>query len=430
MIAGTINLAQPVEIEVSAAGRETTVSALGRLLLLAQSRRQSSSGLPGWLVPAFIVAVLVIATGTWFAWQAIDPDRAFPAMLSVLVASCPCALSLALPVVHAAASRRLLDEGILLTNGESLGVLNAISTAVFDKTGTLTRGRPEIKAVEINPERGLDEARCLAVAAALEAASAHPIAHAFQVRMTARPPAATGVEIYPARGLSGTVDGRNWRIGKQEFVGGADGAGQDDDIWLGDEQGWVARFHLRDALRDDAKQTLEDLRARGVATTILSGDSEAAVADVAERLGIDEWYARQTPEMKLSRLERIRRSGGRVLMVGDGVNDAPVLAAADVSMTVKGGAELAHSTADLILTGESLGLLLNARRIAARTRQLIRQNLTWAVLYNTSVMPLAVSGALKPWMAALGMSLSSLLVVANAARLVREGRESRGDHSS
>ena len=426
VIAGTINLSQPVDVDVTAAGQETTVSALGRLLLLAQSRREATGGLPGWLVPAFIIAVLLVAAGTWFGWHAIDPQRAFPAMLSVLVASCPCALSLALPVVHAAASRRLLDEGVLLTNGDSLVALNTVTTAVFDKTGTLTRGRPEITAIELNPARDVSEARVLAIAAALEAASAHPIAHAFHARVAA-PPLAADVEIHPAQGLAGVVDGRAWRIGTRSFVQPGGEAGRDDEIWLGDAAGWVARFRIRDALRDGARETIASLQGAGIGTAILSGDSEDAVREVAERLDIGDWSARQTPEMKLDQLEQRRAAGGRLLMVGDGVNDAPVLAAADVSMTVKGGAELAHSTADMILTGESLELVLQARRIAARTRQLIRQNLTWAVLYNTSVMPLAVSGALKPWMAALGMSLSSLLVVANAARLVREGRRTPGE---
>ena len=429
VIAGTINLSQPVEVEVTAAGQETTVSALGRLLLLAQSRREVTGGLPGWLVPAFIMAVLLIAAGTWIGWQYIDPQKAFPAMLSVLVASCPCALSLALPVVHAAASRRLLDEGVLLTNGDSLGVLTTVTAAVFDKTGTLTRGRPDISRLELNAERGLDEKHVLAIASALEASSAHPIAHAFHARAQQAPLRVTDVEIHPAQGLTGVVDGRVWRIGKRSFVQPGSRAGRDDEIWLGDDAGWVARFRIQDTLRDHAHETIEALRGEGISTAILSGDSEPAVRDVAERLGVEDWSARQTPEMKLAQLERRREAGERVLMVGDGVNDAPVLAAADMSMTVKGGAELAHSTADMILTGESLHLLLEARRIAFRTRQLIRQNLTWAVLYNTSVMPLAVSGMLKPWMAAVGMSLSSLLVVANAARLVREGRRNRGDRT-
>jgi Cu2+-exporting ATPase len=179
---------------------------------------------------------------------------------------------------------------------------------------------------------------------------------------------------------------------------------------------------LQDALRPGALAAVERLQDHGLRTLILSGDGAEAVAAVAARLGIADHASRQTPAMKLAALAALREQGCRTLMVGDGVNDAPVLAAADVSMTVKGGAELANSTADLILTGESLELVGTARAIARRARQFIRQNLGWAVVYNAAVMPLAVSGALKPWMAALGMSLSSLLVVANASRLVRERR--------
>jgi Cu2+-exporting ATPase len=427
VIAGTINLSQPVEVEVTASGQETTVSSLGRLLLLAQSRRNTDGGLPLWLVPAFIVAVLLIAASTWFLWQSLDPAKAFPAMLSVLVASCPCALSLALPVVHAAASRRLLDEGVLLTRGESVQALNGIDTAVFDKTGTLTRGVPELVSIRTNPHRSdINTARALAIASALEARSAHPIAHAFLSAHGEEPiPPAGNVKVIPAQGLAGDVEGASWRIGTAGFVLAGEKEA-DDAIWLSDDTGWVARFELRDALREDAIETIQALQAEGVATAILSGDGAQAVDAVAERLGIADRSARQSPEMKLAWLQEKRKTGARVLMVGDGVNDAPVLAAADVSMTVKGGAELANSTADMILTSESLALVNRARQVASRTRQLIRQNLSWAVLYNASVMPLAVSGMLKPWMAALGMSLSSLLVVANAARLVKESKRSDG----
>ena len=428
VIAGTINLSQPVEVEVTAAGQETTVSSLGRLLLLAQSRRGTDGGLPAWLVPVFIIAVLLIATVTWFAWHYLDPTRAFPAMLSVLVASCPCALSLALPVVHAAASRRLLDEGVLLTRGESVPELTRIDTAVFDKTGTLTRGVPEITGIHINPVRqSLSEADALGVACALESRSAHPIAKAFLAAQGNTPiPHAEDVNVIPAQGLDGVVEAKHWKIGTAEFTGQGQDTGFDNAIWLADEEGWIARFTLRDSLREGAEETIRTLKEQGIHTAILSGDAEEAVREIAGRLAISDWSARQSPEMKLERLQKTRDEGQRVLMVGDGVNDAPVLAAADVSMTVKGGAELANSMADMILTSESLTLILRARHIAQRTRQLIRQNLSWAVLYNASVMPLAVSGMLKPWMAALGMSLSSLLVVANAARLVKEKRTEHG----
>jgi Cu2+-exporting ATPase len=427
VIAGTINLTQPVEVEVTASGQDTAVSALGRLLLRAQSTRPATDSLPPWLVPVFIVAVLAIAGLTFLGWSALGDARAFPAMLAVLVASCPCALSLALPVVHAAASRRLLDEGILLTRGEALQALNDVDTVVFDKTGTLTEGSPELVDIEINRERtNSGETEALRIASALEVMSAHPVARALQAAVRrdpaadAQPLKAADVVVRPGMGLEGRVQGVRWRIGTASHLGIAIERDADDAIWLGDDQGWVARFRFRDTLRRDAAVTVSQLQDSGLDTLILSGDASTAVASVAGRLNIGHYLARQTPTMKLEQLESLRRGGKRILMVGDGVNDAPVLAAADVSMTVKGGAELANSTADLILTADSLKLVVVARQIAARTRQLISQNLAWAVVYNTSVMPLAIAGMLKPWMAALGMSLSSLLVVANASRLVRE----------
>jgi len=430
VIAGTINLSQPVEVVVTASGDETTISALGRLLLLAQSRRPASDAIPSWLVPVFIVAVLLIAGMTWVGWQFVDPGRAFSAMLSVLVASCPCALSLALPVVYAAASHRLLDDGILLTRGEALDALTRIDTVVFDKTGTLTRGTPEITAVIMNPQRpSFDKDTAIRIAAALESSSAHPIARAFKAAADAMavnaPLQVEDVRVHPGRGLEGRIEDVAWRIGKAEFVFPQSQADADDSIWLADPEGWVARISLQDSLRQDAQTPIETLRGEPVDILVLSGDSDEAVEQVASRLQIRDWSARQSPAMKLEKLESLRADDKCVLMVGDGVNDAPVLAAADVSMTVKGGAELANSAADMILTSDSLGLVNKAIETARRTHQLVRQNLTWAVIYNASVMPLAVSGILKPWMAALGMSLSSLLVVANASRLVRNRQRNR-----
>jgi Cu2+-exporting ATPase len=430
VIAGTINMSQPVEIEVTAGGQETTVSALGRLLLLAQAKRPDSFGIPAWLVPVFILAVLVFAIGSWAFWQMADPSRAFPAMLAVLVASCPCALSLAVPAVYAAASRRLLDEGVLMTRGDCLPALNRVDTVVFDKTGTLTRGIPQIQAVHLNPQRlEFSREQVMQIAAAIEASSAHPLSRAFaEVEIHSPAKAQRSVA---GQGMEAEVEGRMWRIGQAGFVDNNMSGSKPDGVWLGDENGWLACFELGDALRQGATGTIADLKTAGLTVLILSGDSEEAVGKVAGELGIENWRARQTPEMKLQALEDLREQGHIVLMVGDGVNDAPVLAAADVSMTVKGGAELANSAADLILTSESLDLVNRVRAISVRTRDLIRQNLAWAVLYNASVVPLAMSGILKPWMAALGMSLSSLVVVANAVRLVRNKEQpATSDHEA
>jgi Cu2+-exporting ATPase len=424
VIAGTINLAQTVDLEVTASGTETTLSAMGRMLMQAQTQRESSHGLPSWLVPVFIVSVLVIAASTWLGWTLAGSDRAFTAMLAVLVASCPCALSLALPAVYAAASQRLLNEGILLTRGDALRALSHVDRVVFDKTGTLTVGTPTIAAVALNPARSeFTDQDVLAIAGRLESSCAHPLARAF--------PSVPGdlpeVRQVPGSGLEGVIDGRTWRLGRAEFARGSGQGGPaaaGTEVWLADDSGWVARFDLTDSLRDGARQTAEALRAEGLELSILSGDSHDAVGRVAALTGIELWAARQSPRDKLRAIAQLKEAGKRVLMVGDGVNDAPVLAAADASMTVQGGSELANSAADMILTHESLLLIVKAREIALKSQRLIRQNLSWALLYNASMIPLAVSGILQPWMAALGMSLSSLLVVANATRLVSSGRPS------
>jgi Cu2+-exporting ATPase len=419
VIAGAINLTQAVEVEVIAAGAETAVSAVGRMLVRAQTQRESFNGLPPWLVPAFILAVLALAFTTWLGWSAVEADKAFPAMLAVLVASCPCALSLALPAVYAAASQRLLNEGILLTRGDSLKVLSRIDNVVFDKTGTLTSGFPRVSGVTLNLDRcEFTKEQALEIAGRIESASAHPLARAFPQSTSFLP----DVRVVAGKGLEAEIDGHSWRLGQQEFAL----AGEtvipkkidDTEIWLADEGGWVARIELSDTLREGAVQAIKELAAEGLNLSILSGDSAAAVRRIAELTGIDRWEARKSPGDKLHAIEKMKNQGKSVLMIGDGVNDAPVLAAAHVSMTVKGGSELANSAADMILNGESLLLVVRARKIAQRAQALIKQNFAWALVYNISVLPLAVSGLLQPWMAALGMSLSSLLVVANASRLV------------
>jgi len=225
--------------------------------------------------------------------------------------------------------------------------------------------------------------------------------------------------VYPGLGMGGLIDGNAWRIGQAGFARTGKDLLPDNSIWLSDSDGWVARFVLQDSLRAGAVSTISWLRRNGLLAEVLSGDSLDPVNDIADRLQIESRHARQSPAMKLQRIESLRSEARCVLMIGDGVNDAPVLAGADVSMSVKGGADLANSAADMILTTDSLEPVIMAIEIARKTKALVRQNLAWAVLYNASIMPLAVFGQLQPWMAALGMSLSSLLVVANASRLVR-----------
>jgi len=423
VIAGTVNLAQAVEVEVTAAGSESTVSALGRLVLAAQSRKAGDSGMPAWLVPAFVTGVLVLASGTWLFWHLVDPQAALPATLAVLVASCPCALSLALPAVHSAASHRLLQEGVLLTRSAAVHELLRVDTVVFDKTGTLTTGRPEVRQICLNPLRtDCSEETAMRVATALEAHSIHPVARAFRGDTAA--PTAREVISFPSGGLEGLLEGRRWVMGTARFVGercpmAAPEDPGNGDIWLADEAGVYARFTLGDAVRAAGRETVAELSGGGLNVLMLSGDGEQAVARVARAVGIDDWQSGMAAEAKLQAIEALHEKGKTVLMVGDGANDAPVLAAADVSMTVQGATELANSTADFILTTASLRPVQGTFAICRRTAVLVKQNLLWALAYNVSVLPLAMSGMLKPWMAALGMSASSLLVVLNAARLAR-----------
>jgi len=446
VIAGSINLSAPLEFRVSAAGSGTVISTLGRMLVRAQIERPGHAAFPQWMVPTFTITVLTLSGLTGWYWSNVNPDLVFQTMLAVLVASCPCALSLAIPAVHASASLGLLQKGIFLTRPEALVALNRVDTVVFDKTGTLTRGEPVIAGTSLNPDRPeFSRDRVLQIAATLEQESAHPLARAFKSHTPAGK--ARNVGIFSGFGLAGEIDGKVWRIGSSLFIGGEDhqmieselaslgeshgenrGENRGTHILLADEQGWVAEFLLQDGLREGAEQAVQGLSAGDIQLEILSGDNAAAVQPVAGVLGIRDWRAGQSAANKLERIRRLREQGRRILMVGDGVNDAPVLAAADVSMTVKGGADLAHSAADLILSSGSLEQILQARGMASAAVRLIRQNLLWALFYNISIIPLAMSGHLQPWMAALGMSASSLLVVGNATRLAQI-KQTRGRHA-
>ena len=424
VVGGSINITSPVEIRVDAVGNDSTVSAMGRMLVRAGGEKSrfvtASERIAGW----FVAVVLLIALLTGAGWLYFQTNGALSAVLAVLVVSCPCALSLAAPAAVAAAGRSLLSHGVMMTSGVAIEALAEIDVAVFDKTGTLTRGLPTVSAIHLNrayPD--FDEYRVLAIAAALEAHSAHPLGRAF--KSPGEMPELTQIEAVNHGGVTGLLNGERWAIGSAEFTGleSDDSGGSCISVWLTCAGQWVARFEISDDLRPGAAETMKKLQAVNIRTAIASGDTKESVLAVARQLGANEWFARQTPQMKIDRVKSWQREGGRVLMVGDGVNDAPVLAAADVSMTVSGATDLANSAADFILTGESLDSVIRTMEIAGATRQVIHQNFTWAIVYNVLALPLAIAGVLQPWMAALGMSLSSLLVVANSARLSRIGNK-------
>jgi Cu2+-exporting ATPase len=420
VIAGSINRAQSVDVEVTRDPDDSTVSVMGRMLLKSQTHRSRYTRLSERYAGWFVAVVLTIAGLTAAWWLYSDITMLFPATLAVLVISCPCALSLATPAAIASSSRALLEHGVLLTRSAALEMLGGVDTIVFDKTGTLTSGSPTVVGTVINTERsGYDAGAALRIAALLETESSHPVAKAFADIEIDR--AAVDGIVRHDNGVEGRVDGEIYRLGNAAFthVNVDELVGGYGRLWLADGNGWIARFDLDDGLREAAGETMRALRDRGLDLIILSGDQPQAVASAAMRTGIENWHAEQTPRMKMEFLESLQAAGKTVLMVGDGINDAPVLSVANVSMTVSGASELANSTADFIITGKSLKYIVHILNASDRTRSVIRQNLLWALAYNFTAVPFAAAGMIVPWMAALGMSLSSLLVVLNSGRLAR-----------
>jgi len=411
VLAGRQCLGRPIRLQVLRTGSETRLSHLVRSVEAAQLTRPRLAEWADRIAHHFVVGLAVAAAVTFAAWWSIAPERAFPVMLAVLVVSCPCALSLAIPTALAAAHAALARLGVLCLRGEGLQRLAEVDTVVFDKTGTLTRGFPELHETRRFTGNTVD---VLAIAATLETASRHPLAHAFAAH--ARDGwQARDLACHPGQGIEGRIDGRLYRIGQAGF---ATRGTDDGGLWLADGDGQaLARFEVRDRLRDDAAACVAGLKALGIEVAIASGDAPAAVHDVAGRTGIARFWSRQSPENKLAVVRDLQARGHRVAMVGDGINDAPVLAGADVSLAMAEGAAIAHRAADFVLTHGHLDRLVEAIRLARRGRRILRQNLAWALAYNLIALPFAMLGWVAPWLAALGMTASSLLVTLNALRL-------------
>lgn len=423
LLGGSVNLGAALTLRVTQLPAESTLHSLVRLLERAQSERPRLGIAAQRMASWFIVRLLILAALVALAWAWFDPSRVLPAVLAVLVAACPCALSLATPVAIAVATSRLARLGVLVTRTDAVEGLAQVDALVLDKTGTLTAGRPRLLDVETAPSITRDAA--LRIAAALESDSRHPVAAA--IREAAGPviPAERATEVAGA-GIEGLVDGRRWRIGHRDWVVGLAspqaGAGWQPargDTVLADDSGAVAAFTVADPLREDAISTVAALRDLGLELHVASGDRDAAVRSAAAQLAIDSARGRLRPEQKLEIVRTLQSRGRRVLMVGDGINDGPVLAAADVSAAMGHGSGIAHAASDLLLLRDSLAALPASVRIARQTLAIMSQNLRWAAAYNLAAVPLAALGLVPPWVAALGMSLSSLVVVLNAQRIGR-----------
>ncbi len=417
VIAGALNRGAPVEIELTAVGQSTVLAGIVRLLERAQTERPRIARLADRAAAWFVSRVLLGAAVVAAVWLYIDPSRAFEATLAVLVVTCPCALSLATPTAITAATAALARAGLLVTRPDALESLAQADTVLFDKTGTLTLGHPQLERVTT---RGVPREMALAIAAALERGSEHPLSQAFD-GIVAAP--AEDPSIHPGQGVEGRVHGRRYRIGTPAFVASLAGAPPADlvesAIHLGGDDGWLASFELGDTLRPQAAELVRELQSLGITPLIASGDHAAAVGATAAQVGITQWHARLLPADKLALIGSLRERGARVLAVGDGINDAPTLRAASVSLALGTGSALAQASADLVALRGDLTTLPTAVRLARRTATVIRQNLVWSATYNVIALPVAALGLVPPWLAAVGMSISSLLVVLNALRLAR-----------
>lgn len=420
LIAGSLVVEGPAVMDVARVGGETVLAGIVALLTRAAAERPRLARAGERAAAGFVARVLALATLTAIGWSLIDPSRAFAATLAVLVVSCPCAFALAVPAALTRAIALLARRGVLVVRADAIEGLAGATHVVFDKTGTLTDRRLSLEHVDCRRD-GIDRETALRLAASLARGSRHPVACAIAAAHTT----ATGINVGELRteaggGLEGLVDGRRLRLGHASFAlhgVPAPAPGDEDAVVLADDEGPIARFRLGERLRPGAREAITALAQDGLDIEIASGDAPGKVADVAAQLGITHWRARLTPAAKLARLEALRAGGARVIMAGDGINDGPVLAAADIAVTLASGAELAQATSDIILAGERLGLLAEARAMACETLTVLRQNQRWALAYNLAAVPFAALGMVPPWLAALGMSASSLIVVLNALRI-------------
>ncbi|MFC4762933.1 heavy metal translocating P-type ATPase [Dyella koreensis] len=415
LIAGSVLQDGPIRLQVECVGADTALAGIVALVTRAQTERPRLALAGERAAARFVARVLALTAVTALTWSLLDPSRVLTATLAVLVVSCPCAFALAVPAAMTRALAVLARRGVLVAHVDAIEALAAADHVVFDKTGTLTQPYFQQQA-------GDDAVRPLALAMAR--ASSHPLAQAMAASLGdgGAAPVAQQVIAYAGHGVEGIVDGRRLRLGRADFAlrGTVKDNALNDAVVLADDHGVLATFQPRERLRDGAAACVRELHAQGLAVDVLSGDAPQRVRGIASAVGAGEWHARQRPADKLARLQALRARGAKVIAVGDGINDAPVLAGADVAVAMGTGTSLAQASSDIVLTHGRLQALPEARRLALQTLQVLRQNHRWSLLYNLCAVPPAALGLVPPWLAAIGMSLSSLLVVLNALRIGRE----------
>ncbi|WP_353182574.1 cation-translocating P-type ATPase [Bosea sp. (in: a-proteobacteria)] len=418
--AGTLNLTGPLTLEATARAEDSFLAEMLRMMEAAEGGRTRYRRIADRVSSLYAPVVHLAAFLTFLGWMIVDGDwhKAITIAIAVLIITCPCALALAVPIVQVVAARRLFDRGVMVRDGAAMERLTEIDTVVFDKTGTLTAGRPRLtNAVDIEP--GM-----LAMAAALGAHSRHPlsqaIARAGHGRLDA--PGFTAIAEHPGCGMEGVCEGAVWRLGRADWAL-ADGDGEPEaarpGTVLARDGRECARFLFQDAPRPGAARSVQALEQAGKTVAMLSGDTEAACREVADNLGIRRYAAALLPSEKVARIAEMASGGHRTLMVGDGLNDAPALAAAHVSMAPATAADIGRNAADFVFLHDSLEAVPFVIAISAQAGRLIRQNIGLALLYNALAMPIAILGYATPLIAAVAMSASSLVVIGNALRLLR-----------
>ena len=429
VVAGSFNLGGPVLLRVIRLGRDTRFAQIVALMEKASTEKPRLAVLADRIAAPFLALVLAAAALAFWYWWQIDHTKALAVAVAVLIVTCPCALSLATPAAMLSAAGALARRGILVRRLQAFENLAGINAVVFDKTGTLTHDRLVLRGMTLRD--GVDRDQALALAAALAAGSLHPVSRALveaarAAGLSPARPAPVEVTEAAGQGMQGRLDnGGEARLGSAVFCGLQAQRGPQDEkggsrVHLADDHGWLASFDLHEGLRDDAQAAVAALRSMGLATWLLSGDRESAAREVAQAVGVEHVIAGASPEQKLAEVVALQARGVRLAMVGDGLNDGPVLARADTSFALGHAAPLAQAQSDYVIQGGKVMDVVLTLRQARSTMRIVRQNLAWAAIYNLVSVPLALVGWMPPWLAGLGMAASSLLVIANALRLTRE----------
>jgi Cu2+-exporting ATPase len=432
VIAGSHNLSGRIEMRVDQVGAATRYAQIVALMESASVHKPAMAELADRLAKPFLMAVLLAAALAAIAWWPQGPGHAIMVAVAVLVVTCPCALSLATPAAMLATAGALARSGVLVRRLQALQSLSDVDTVVFDKTGTLTQDSFSVAALHLRS--GVSEDDAWSWAERMAAPSLHPVSRAIAAQARQRrlaqgreaepatwPPGWILTE-HPGQGVSAQAPvhegrARLLRWGAARFCDAPALAQERLQVSLADESGWLATFELQETLRPEAAGVVQALKQRGLGVHMLSGDAPAAVARVADALSIEQFRGGCSPQDKLEALQALQKQGHRVVMVGDGLNDGPVLAGADVSFALGQALALTQSQADMVLMSGRLDLLDAVLVRSRQTLRVVRQNLAWSVVYNAACVPLALMGWLPAWAAGLGMALSSLLVVLNALRL-------------